>query len=315
MKAGLQQWLPESVYSLLRNVNQGRSTLLQRSMEALGLNVSRARDFYSPLPSLRDLERHRSRWCRPSALHGVRYDTAAMKQSLGQLMAKYGEELKQLPRYGKIQRFGPGYTETDALLLYMMIRETKPNRYLEVGSGISTYFCSLAAERNAAEGRPVEITCIEPYPREELHSIPGIHLRRHEVQDEDPATFRSLESGDVLFIDSSHALRIDSDIPFLFLEVLPALGHGVTIQIHDIPFPYNFPYPADYWIFGQTWPMLWNEAMVLQAFLAFNREFEITMSLPLIRFEDEAFLKGLIPNYKTVQEEPNTFSSIWLRRS
>jgi len=29
---------------------------------------------------------------------------------------------------------------------------------------------------------------------------------------------------------------------------------------------------------------------------------------------DEAFLKQFVPDYQTVKEEPNTFSSIWLKR-
>ena len=40
--------------------------------------------------------------------------------------------------------------------------------------------------------------------------------------------------GDVLFIDSSHVLRIDSDVRFLFLEVLPRLQPGVLVHFHDI---------------------------------------------------------------------------------
>jgi hypothetical protein len=54
--------------------------------------------------------------------------------------------------------------------------------------------------------------------------------------------------------------------------------------------------------------------MVLQAFLAFNSKFEIDMSTPIIRFFDEAFLESIVPRYKSVQKEPNTFSSIWIRK-
>jgi hypothetical protein len=39
-----------------------------------------------------------------------------------------------------------------------------------------------------------------------------------------------------LFIDSSHILRLDGDVPFLFLEVLPALRTGPLIHIHDNTF-------------------------------------------------------------------------------
>ena len=60
--------------------------------------------------------------------------------------------------------------------------------------------------------------------------------------------------------------------------------------------------------------MYWNEAMVLQAFLAFNNAFEIEMSATLIRHHDEAFLAATVPLYQSVAEEPNAFSSIWLRK-
>ena len=66
---------------------------------------------------------------------------------------------------------------------------------------------------------------------------------------------------------------------------------GCIHPIHDVPFPYNVPYPPQLWVFGREWPMLWNEAMVVQAFLSFNNSFEVTMSTPLIRYVDEEFLK------------------------
>ena len=196
----------------------------------------------------------------------------------------------------------------------MMVRHLKPVRYIEVGSGTSTYYCSLAAERNANEGHPLEMTCVEPRPYDKLHEIPGIRLISKEVQDVDASLFRQLQENDILFIDSSHVLRVDGDVPFLYLEVLPQLNPGVTIHVHDIPFPYNIPYPPEFWILEKEWPMFWNEAMVLQALLCFNDRFEIMMSTPLIRHFDEAFLNKLIPLYETVEQNPNTFSSIWLRR-
>ena len=66
-----------------------------------------------------------------------------------------------------------GYTEMDALTLYLMVRSLKPKRYVEVGSGLSTYYCSLAAERNAEEGSPLAITCIEPQPYDKLPASRG----------------------------------------------------------------------------------------------------------------------------------------------
>ncbi len=88
----------------------------------------------------------------------------------------------------------------------------------------------------------------------------------------------------------------------------------MVVHIHDIPFPYNIPYPPHLWVFGQTWPILWNEAMVLQAFLCCNDRFRITLSTPMLRHFDEAFLARAVPHYESVEQNPYTFSSIWLTR-
>ncbi len=307
----------EKFYTLLfRRFARRNSIAFRRSLEAAGYQVARNDDYYSPLPSVARLRANAARWNRPSALHGVEYDLASMKSVLAELLARYLDEFLTCPAYSQVQTmgFGPGYTAVDALTLYMMIRHLKPRRYIEVGSGVSSFYCSLAAQRNASEGHPLEMTCIEPYPYQKLMTIPGIGVLPKKVEDVDIAMFRQLQENDVLFIDSSHILRVDGDVPFLFLEVLPVLNLGVVTHIHDIPFPYNFPYPPELWIFGEVWPVFWNEAMVLQAFLAFNRNFKISLSTPLIRHFDEAFLKESIPIYEPVAQTPNTFSSIWLER-
>ena len=327
--------LPESIWNRLKRVRQrfvpfeqrrltalcrsfgARNSLeFQRALEDAGYHVVRGGDYYSPLPSASQLRTTFDRWNRPSSLGGVRHNPEEMKALLGQLLAQYLDEFLTFPSYLEIAKmgFGPGYTAVDALTLYMMIRHLKPQRYMEVGSGISTYYCGLAAQRNESEGHPLRITCIEPYPYEKLSAIPGVRLVAKKVEDVDPAEFQQLEANDVLLIDSSHVLRIDGDVAFLFLEVLPALKVGVVTHVHDIPFPYNIPYPPQYWIFGRDWPLFWNEAMVLQAFLAFNQSFDILLSTPLLRHFDEPFLKARIPIYETLEQNPNTFSAIWLKR-
>ena len=307
-----QEWLTRAC----RIFGSRNPVAFQRALEAAGYQVARDQDYYSPLPSVVRLRANLERWNRPSSLHGVQYDLAGMKTALAELLDCYLNEFLTYPPYSEVCKlgFGPGYTALDALTLYMMIRKIKPRRYIEVGSGVSSYYCSLAARRNASEGHPLEMTCIEPYPYEKLTSIPGIHVLPKKVEDVDPALFQQLQENDVLFIDSSHILRIDGDVSFLFLEVLPALNPGVVAHVHDIPFPYNFPYPPNLWIFEKEWPVFWNEVMVLQAFLAFNNQFKICLSTPLIRYFDEEFLKRRIPIYESLEQNANAFSSIWLRR-
>jgi hypothetical protein len=79
----------------------------------------------------------------------------------------------------------------------------------------------------------------------------------------DAALFDSLEENDILFIDSSHAGKIDSDVYTMYLEILPRLKPGVLIHIHDITFPYLTVPPEhvlfDYYIY-------WNESAFVKAF-------------------------------------------------
>jgi predicted O-methyltransferase YrrM len=285
-------------------------------LNRFGFNVASTSDYYSVLPVTSVLKQNQDRWFKPSDLAGVRYDLPQMKGLLSSLTTEYFDEYNALPTYAENQRqgYGPGYTAVDARVLYYMLRELKPERYIEVGSGLSTFYCSLANQSNSAAGSPMQITCIEPYPYPALQTIDNIQLLEDEVQNIPLSVFDQLEANDVLFIDSSHVIKIDGDVPYLFLEVLPRLKKGVVVHVHDIPFPYNVPYPPELWIFGQQWPSFWNEAMLLQAFLCYNDAYEILLSTPLLRYNEESFLVGLIPEYETVSENRNAFSSIWLRK-
>jgi hypothetical protein len=283
----------------------------------LDLNVAQASDMYSPLPVLANLERKKARWNRPSSLAGVDIDLDGTRSRFERLHAQFGAEFDALPTYNELAQigFGPGYTPFDARAQYYMLRDLKPRRYLEVGSGLSTYYCTLAAARNRAEGSPLEITCVEPYPYAKLLETEGVSkIIVSEVQDVALSNFQTLEENDVLFIDSSHIVRIDGDVPYLFLEVLPQLNRGVTVHIHDVPFPYNVPYPADYWLFGTVWPRFWTEAMFTQAFLAFNSAFKVQLSLPYWRHHDEAGLRRVLPAYPPTDQDVNPSSSIWLKK-
>lgn len=312
----LKNWLPSNVRRRIRTVRQTTARLFQRTMELCGFVVARTSDYYSPLPSRRKLARTMARWTRPSSMQGLEIDMSEMKSTITHLINKWSGEFCALVPYGESVKlgFGPGYTRVDAMVLYAMIREKKPAHYLEVGSGLSTYYASAAARRNAEEGHPMRITCIEPYPFPALATIPGISVRCNEVQEENLGLFTGLGEDDLLFIDSSHIVRLDGDVPFLLLEVLPILRPGVHIQIHDIPFPYHGPYPPKLWIYDSCWPVWWNESMLLHALLCGNRQFAIKLSAPLIRHHDEPFLAELIPGYENMGKEPNTFSSIWLQK-
>ena len=52
----------------------------------------------------------------------------------------------------------------------------------------------------------MEIHCIEPFPFDNLRSLPNIDVQVDEVQNVYLAVFEALDAGDLLFIDSSHVV-------------------------------------------------------------------------------------------------------------
>jgi hypothetical protein len=268
-------------------------------MERLGLKMARSKDYYSPLPSILQLDKNRQRWYKPSGFVGVHYDVAKMEELADRLIREYSGEYFKTLSHDELVREGYGYglTPIDALFLYCMLREYRPPRFLEVGSGVSTCIARAAGLRNGESGPMMDIVSVDPYAFPKLHSLKDIRIIPQQVQDFPLRDFEALQSGDVLFIDSTHVVRIDGDVSYLVLEVLPRIANGVIVHIHDIPFPYNVPYPADGNMFQAAWPVYWTEAMLVQAFLAFNTSYKILLSTPLIRHHDDAFLAQRIPNY------------------
>jgi hypothetical protein len=121
-------------------------------MDACGFVVTRKADYYSPLPSRGRLKSTMARWTKPSSLLGVSYDLAGMKVLLADLIGRYDKDFLRLLPYEEALAlgFGPGYTRLDALVLYAMLRASKPARYVEVGSGLSTLLCKSRRTKKRA---------------------------------------------------------------------------------------------------------------------------------------------------------------------
>lgn len=197
--------------------------------------------------------------------------------------------------------FGPG----DSELYYLLIRNLKPKRIIEIGSGFSTMICLEAIKKNREEGHPVEIICIEPFEQDWLDANREIRLIRKPVESLDLDLFRSLEENDILFIDSSHVIRPGNDVLFEYLHILPVLKKGVLIHIHDIftPLHYRFDWLKDEY-------RLWNEQYLLEAFLYYNESFEVMFSLNHLAKSDFESVKAKLPNLKP-DSEPSSF---WIRK-
>jgi hypothetical protein len=135
-------------------------------------------------------------------------------------------------------RWGQGwFPRLDAAAAYAIVRDRRPARIVEVGSGHSTRFLARAA---ADGGLATAITAIDPVPRADLARLPVCHVAAP-VQHADPAPFAALGPGDVLFIDSSHVAMPGTDVDLLLNGVLPALPAGVLVHVHDVFLPDGYP--------------------------------------------------------------------------
>lgn len=133
---------------------------------------------------------------------------------------------------------GNGYFDTpDAEALYLMVRRFAPRRVIEVGCGNSTRVTRQAIRDG---GLATRLTAIDPWPRADIADVVD-RFEQATLQSVDPALFAELEAGDILFIDSSHQVRMSNDVAHLFCRILPALAPGVAIHVHDVFLPYEYP--------------------------------------------------------------------------
>jgi len=140
----------------------------------------------------------------------------------------------------ELERLGPlldqaWFPALDAAMAYALVRERKPRRIVEVGSGHSTRVLAKAS------AGAVEILAIDPAPRADIAGLPGVTVVSSTLQAAPSDPFDGLQAGDMLFIDSSHILMPGSDVDFLFNRVLPRLPAGTLVHIHDIYLPFDYP--------------------------------------------------------------------------
>lgn len=224
----------------------------------------------------------------------------------------YQSELQSFPLLSNGRRefyyyndfFAPG----DAEFLYVMIRDLRPKRIIEVGSGNSTLMILNALNANGKDNPEYrcELTCIEPYESHWLEER-GISVMRKRVEEIDTVFFSTLESGDILFIDSSHVIKPQGDILYLYLQILPLLRSGVFVHIHDIFTPRDY---LNHWMVDKL--QLWNEQYLLESFLSMNKDFTVIAALNYLKhhhFERLAAVCPILAN-KTASE-PGSF---WVQR-
>jgi Methyltransferase domain len=161
----------------------------------------------------------------------------AARPAITALLEKLGPQLEQARRSPGAFVANPYFSGGDAEAAYAMIKELRPRRVLEIGSGNSAHIMRRAA-RDA--GLELALTCIDPAPRREIDDVANVVIRHSVLESNAIALAASLEEKDVLSIDGPHYVFNGTDVPFLLLEVLPRVKLGVVIHVHDIMLPYEY---------------------------------------------------------------------------
>lgn len=246
--------------------------------ESKGLHIMPVH-YYSPIPNTAELPDEL--WLRDRLPVGfdLRIDPAL--SWLDRLSSRFASEYSKFPegRSSDPHMYyldNDAYSYGDAEILYAIIRDLKPRKIIEIGSGCSTLLIcqAIRANRENVYGYRCEFTAIEPFPPAFLRPAPDEVTRiiAEPVQQISPELFLSLEENDILFIDSTHVVGIGSDVVYEYLTVLPRLAPGVLVHIHDIFIPADYPRR---WIHHSRF--FWNEQYLLEAFLTFNHKFEVVM--------------------------------------
>ena len=191
------------------------------------------------------------------------------------------------------------FPSLDAAVAYALVRECKPRRIVEVGSGHST---RVLARALAGVG---ELVAIDPAPRADIAGLPGVRVVPATLQATPLDLFDGLAAGDILFIDSSHILMPGSDVDVLFNRVLPRLPAGVVVHVHDIFLPFDYP---------AAWGWRnYNEQQGVAPLLATGAYTALFSSVWAERRLGERLARSVIPRLPRPADAIAT--SLWLRKN
>ena len=241
--------------------------------------------YYIPVSNILDLNKDKS-WQKKSDLNGIKIDLENQIKNIKKIILPFQDEYKNGEIYNEALKLnaGPGYGVIEAQALHGVIRYYSPKKIVEIGSGVSTHCMLSAGAKN--------ITCIEPYPSNFIKKNTKIKLIKKKLQHCDIEIFENLSAGDFLFVDSTHTLKIGSDVSKIYLEIIPKLKPGVIIHIHDVYFPYNYTRNINNTMFQ------WLETQMLQALLIDNQKIEILFCMSHLHYEFSNDLKEIFPMYE-----------------
>jgi hypothetical protein len=284
---------------IARRIGLGRLPLSRKALRFAGV-LPIIDHYYEPMFRTQTLSSLRA----PRRLPGIDFRADAQKTLLASFVET--EPLKRFTRdkVSDTEYFldNNSFISGDAEIWFHMVRNFKPSRIIEIGSGHSTRLARLAIDLNRSDDDAYrcEHVCIEPYEAPWLEQL-GATIIRKKVEDVDPALFETLGNNDFLFIDSSHIIRPQGDVVIEYLDIIPRLAAGVIIHVHDIFSPRDY---LDSWIHEDV--LLWNEQYMLEAYLSDNGRSEVLLAVNMMKHDAPELMQRACPHL-TVDREPGSF--------
>lgn len=254
------------------------------------------RHFYSSVPDVHELATS-SHWRAASEMPGVR--GTDLDAQVAEVRRWFTPEVVAALRATSVhdracaENGAEGYGPMESQLLHAFVATRRPRRVVQIGAGVSTSVMLAAADRHGVE---IDVTCVDPFPTDLLVRLADeglITLIREPAQTVSLDLFAQLEAGDLLFVDSTHTVRVGSEVNRLVLEVFPRLAAGVTVHVHDILFPYG--HQPDI-LSGRLF--FWEESTLLHAFLIDNDRAAILVSESMLAHARTAELGALLVGYR-----------------
>jgi hypothetical protein len=210
----LKNLLPYGIVRKIQNSNQGAG------------NPFDPGNYYSPIPSKEKIAQYDfSVLTQVNNIPGIDLNTEEQLALLDKFETFYNE----LPWHDRKERAlryyyeNDFYSYSDGICLYCMLRYLEPKKVIEVGSGFSS---SVTLDTNELFFKnAIQCTFIEPYP-ERLKSLLKkddkitVKILEHDLQEIPLDTFHELSEDDILFIDSTHVSKFDSDVNYIIHTIV-----------------------------------------------------------------------------------------------
>jgi hypothetical protein len=217
--------------------------------------------------------------------------------ALADFFAKIPTEAPSTPEGATVPYWSNNYLpQGDAIALCGFLFKYKPAIYVEIGSGNSTKFARRVISHFNLW---TKIISIDPQPRAEIDTLCD-EIVRAPVQMVPKSVFQALRKNSILFIDGSHRCLQNSDVTYIFMDILPNLYPGILIHFHDIFWPQDYP--------SQWAERLYNEQYLLGVLLLFGAGYEILYSSQYIGLD-----RDLKARFSALLDKSYGGGSLWIR--